>query len=208
MGQLRVWYRKGGVASWSYRFNYHPYTLNDPSIRKQWIIEVTKTLFNLLEPFASPGDTEVGTFSQGDEAFLVKRDDPKYLEKLIQILRSTDDVTDVTIYLDLHCFEVDKHLQVKKLTLGDTGFLWIYIHLDETGQIDKPWENYNPVRLLLSIDVDIYAPLLDETEQSLKTARINTPILTDFLKRLEKKLPVKLTDRDMPWYMKEYLDKL
>ena len=97
MSESRIWYRKGGLASWRYKFCNYLSTLNDPTIRKQWIINVTQSLFNLLQPFATPGDTEVGTFSQGDEAFLVKRDNPKYLEKLIQILRSTDDVTDVTI---------------------------------------------------------------------------------------------------------------
>jgi len=150
----------------------------------------------------------VGTFSQGDEAFFIKKDDPKYLENLFQFLCSADDVTDVTIFLDLHCYEVDEHLQAKKMTIEDAGYLWLYIDLDETGKTDKPWENYDPVRLLLSIDVNIYAPLLNETKQSLETARINAPILKDFLKRLERELPFELTDQDGPWYMLEYLEKV
>lgn len=208
MSQSRVWYRKGGLASWDYRFKYDPRSLNDLKIRKQWIIDVTQSLFSILKPFATPGNAEVGTFSQGDEAFLVQHDDPKYLEKLLQFLRSTDDVTDVTISLDLHCYEIDEQLQVKKLSLGNAGFLWLYINLDETGQIYNHWENYDPVTLMLSIDVNIYAPLLNETEQSLETARMNAPILKGFLKRLEKELPFELTDQDGPWYMLEYLEKM
>ena len=91
-------------------------------------IDVTQSLFSILKPFATPGNAEVGTFSQGDEAILVQLDDPKYLEKLLQFLRSTDDVTDVTISLDLHCYEIDEQLRVKKLSLRNAGFLWLYIN--------------------------------------------------------------------------------
>ncbi|GAA5346964.1 hypothetical protein PLACP1_31250 [Planifilum fimeticola] len=60
----------------------------------------------------------------------------------------------------------------------------LYINLDETGQIYNPWENYDPVTLMLSIDVNIYAPLLNETEQSLETARMNAPILKVFFEAI------------------------
>lgn len=72
----------------------------------------------------------------------------------------------------------------------------------------KTRKSYDPIKLVLSIDTDIYAPLVTPTEQTLKTAEINAPILKNFLDRLEKELPVKQIDRNMPWYMEEYMDKI
>ncbi|GAA5346963.1 hypothetical protein PLACP1_31240 [Planifilum fimeticola] len=54
-----------GLVSWGYRFNDNRCFLNDPQIRKQWITNVTQSLFELLERFATPYKVELGTLSKG-----------------------------------------------------------------------------------------------------------------------------------------------
>lgn len=210
MSKSMYWHRKGGLASWEYRFEYDLQALNNPTIRKQWVVNVTQSLFNLLKPFATPIDAEVWTFSQGEDAFVIKSEEPAFQEKLFQFLLAADDVTDVTIHLDLHCYEVDEQLQKNKLTLRDAGFLWLYIGLDEIGKLKTPETclDDDPIKLVLSIDTDIYAPLLGETKQGFMAAKINAPILKEFLKRLENELSLEQTDRNDPWYMREYLEQL
>lgn len=58
------------------------------------------------------------------------------------------------------------------------------------------------------LDVDIHAPLLKKTKQSEETARINAPLLKNFLKRLEDRLPIELSQVEAAPYLLEYLERI
>ena len=62
---------------------------------------------------------------------------------------ATDDITDVTINLNLQCYEVDEHLQT---TLWNSGFLRLH-NLDKRGKLktSTTQNSYDPIKPVLSI---------------------------------------------------------
>src|SRR5690606_24930513 len=198
-------------SKWIYSFVVdHPDTLNNPKARRQWISDVVQSLLHILEPFATPREVEVSTLSQGEEAFVVRRDDPEYSSKLIQYLSKTDDVTDVDFILTLHCYEVDENLNGKEIEFAIGGGIYLMIELDKDGNIRPSSKGKvdSPIWMSIRLYVDIHAPLLRKTKKSEETARINAPILKNFLKRLESRLPVELSEVDAAPYLLEYLERI
>ncbi|PRX40506.1 hypothetical protein CLV97_11393 [Planifilum fimeticola] len=187
-----------------------PDTLNNPKARRQWISDVVQSLLHILEPFATPREVEVSTLSQGEEAFVIRRDDPEYSSKLIQYLSRTDDVTDVDFILTLHCYEVDENLNGKEIEFEIGGAIYLVIELDKDRNIrpSSKGKDDSPIWMSIHLYVDIHAPLLRKTKKSEETARINAPLLKNFLKRLESHLPVELSEVDAAPYLLEYLESI
>jgi len=140
----------------------------------------------------------------------VSSEDPEYQSKLIRYLSETDDITDVDFILTLHCYEVDENLNTKEINFEIGGAIYLVIELDEDGNIisSPKCKEHSPVWMSVHLDVDIHAPLLKRTKQSEETARINAPILKNFLKRLENRLPIELNEVEAAPYLLAYLERI
>ncbi|MEW9033446.1 MAG: hypothetical protein AB2404_12110, partial [Planifilum fimeticola] len=66
MSQSKVW--RYTESSWIYRFiGYDINLLNQPENRRRWIIKVALTILDILQPFATIYEVEVGTLSDGED---------------------------------------------------------------------------------------------------------------------------------------------
>ncbi|GAA5343904.1 hypothetical protein [Planifilum fimeticola] len=209
MSQSKVW--RYTESSWIYRFiGYDINLLNQPENRRRWIIKVALTILDILQPFATIYEVEVGTLSEGEDAFVISGSDENYQEKLVRYLKNVDDVTEINFLLTLHCYEVEKDQKPQEILFQPGGALYLFIELDETRRLKSSSDQSvnDPLWLSLNLDTDIYAPLIEKTNRSKKTAQINSPILKGFLERLEKRLPLEKIHMSGPWYLKEYLEGL
>ncbi|MFO7290080.1 MAG: hypothetical protein C0P67_008790 [Bacillota bacterium] len=195
-------------SMWIYRFtDYNLKSLNDTDTRKKWLIEVVQGLLDILHPFASPNKVEVGTLSIGEEAFVINCKEKGFQKQLKSYLSENDDVTDIHFYLSLHCYEVFSDHSLKKITLENGGTLSLFVELDIDKKLIHDAQN-DPIWLSFDMDFDIYAPLLMSTPQSREMARINAPLLKNFLTTMQHRFSLEQTYVTGPPYLLDYLEKI
>jgi len=121
------------------------------------------------------------------------------LAKLERILRCTSDITDVQFSLTLLVATLSASGEVEEHEIDGGADLGFYIELDESGELDMSLDP--PIWLTLSLDVDIYAPISwGKLRDNSKLAATGSPRLSEFLQRLERKVPVRLMSIDADDY--------
>jgi hypothetical protein len=206
MNPLKIWTEYESI--WIYRFtDYNLKGLNDTDTRKKWLIEVVQGLLDILHPFASPNKVEIGTLNIGEEAFVINCKEKGFQKQLEHYLSENDDVTDIHFYLSLHCYEVFSDHSLKKITLENGGTLSLFVELDIDKKLIHDAQN-DPIWLSFDMDFDIYAPLLMSTPQSREMARINAPLLKNFLTTMQHRFSLEQTYVTGPPYLLDYLEKI
>lgn len=187
-------WRNHGLAIWNYRLCDGETAEKEfqcpltPRARALWIALRTHRLLSTLHPFAHAQKASISTQSGGEDAVVVQLKTAQATEKLLKRLRCTYDVIASDISLALDCLETDALGERRKLTIEGGGTLIMSIDLDEQGNLDMTFED--AISLAFFLHVDIYSPLTyGQIRENRELAAWNGPLLSNFLKRLEREIP-------------------
>jgi hypothetical protein len=173
--------------------------LENATFRRDWLAKRVDQALDALGDFARPEEVHVNTLSCGEDAFVADLREPTSHSKLLDFLRSKDDVTEIHIYLFLRCVDLNPEGKTEEFEIGLGGDLIFWIELDDDGLLDTNSET--PIWLTLSLDVDIYSPRSwGKNRDNRKLAAFNNPRLSSFLKRIEHELSAVFLDVDAPDY--------
>ncbi len=180
-----TWCWKSNVASWDFQLAGR----GDGDLQGDYR-RLLLELLRLLGDFAAPREIGLTTGSGGENAAVIAVDAlPDGAEGLERVLRAHTDLEDVVVRVDLLCTPPDGEGTVRLLG-GAT--LWLTLEEDEEDA---------PFRLLVELQVDLYAPLSwGEVRDNRALAALNRPRLAGFLRRLQEELGAELVDIDAPSY--------
>lgn len=197
MATKKTWRRSSGLASFEYRLHLAE-DAHEPSRRREWLASVVERLLMILDGFAEPTRIEGSTLRDGEDAFVAELSSAQARTQALTLLKAGADVTQLDIDLALQCYDLTDSGEVVTVLLAD-GALTLLLSLAPDGHLRS--DRLNPIRLILTLDCDIYAPLSWGAERDNRVlAAHNGPLLRDFLLRLERELPVALLAIDAPDY--------
>lgn len=194
-----TWRYDSGLATWKYR----PMLLSGEGARPianqsectSWLRSMLVRLEILLDGFATPAEFEISTESSGEDSLvgdLRNADDLVALERFVE---ERSDIHDVRIDLTLHC--IDSSLN----SFGIENGAELSICFDRNIDGSLRTSAGGPLRVQLSLNVDIYAPLSWGLERDNRIlAKLNAPMLGGALRRLERELHGGPIDLDAPDY--------
>ena len=205
MIESQTWRRKGGLALWNYDLcssfagEESIQLLSNSKQRKNWLGTRVCQAIYALKGFARAEEVSIWTLSSGEDTYVIDLCVKGAFGKLEQILRCTNDITDVQFSLMLLVEAVSPSNEVEQYEIDGGADLGFYIELDELGKLDVSFQP--PIWLTFSLDVDIYAPTSwGQIRENSQLAVLNSPRLSKFLQRLEHDVPAKLMSIDADDY--------
>lgn len=205
MIESQTWRRKGGLALWNYDLwssfagEESIRLLSNTKQRKNWLATRVCQAIYALKGFARAEEVSIWTLSSGEDTYLIDLCAKGALAKLEQILRCTNDITDVQFSLTLFVEAISPSNEVEQYEIDGGADLCFYIELNELGELDMSLDP--PIWLTFSLDVDIYAPISwGQIRDNSQLAALNRLRLSKFLRRLEHDVPAKLMSIDADDY--------
>lgn len=176
MLQTGTWRRKGGLADWAFALSG---ACGDDEALERWSVCYSGIL-DAMQGFASPRQLSFSTLSKGEDSAIF--DDRN---AAMRYALRTPDIDDLVLRLDL----LIALPSGEQTTLPDAATLWLT--LDRGGD--------PAVHTLLSLDVDLYAPVTRAANPDNRAlAALNAPRLASFLSALHALGT--LTEIDAPSY--------
>lgn len=176
-----TWCFDVGLACWDFQLG--SFNGSTQALLKQGIGDV----LSVVDPFATVSSISLTTGSDGEDA---EELDSERLDQLDRVLANHDDIEEVEISLDLKCSGVNG---VEEL-VRESATLWF--------QLEHDGDRDSPLRLLFSLDVDLYFPkTLGENTDNKEMCHLNFSKLNTFLDKIKSEAKGKLMNIDAPNYL-------
>lgn len=168
------------------------FNLENSTERAVWLADMVSSCLKVLPGFAEVTSVDVATDTKGDDAFSLKSSTAEGLQQLDHFLRTTQDVADVGISLDLQCLQIKEDQSIEEFGIYGRCFLVIE---NNYSRYYSDYLEQAPASIRLALGTDIYSPFtLGPPRDNRKLAALNGPRLRSFLHRLHDVLPLTLTD--------------
>lgn len=180
---LDTWRRKGDLFSWDIQLP------RGSSGLQAELRHATRVVLTTLSGFAAPNEVSFSTVSEGEDAAVLDGLEEISASAVDAVFDTHHDVEEVCVGLDLLVTGPDGPARI-----DEAGSLWLQLE-------DEPDDRDSPLRLLFSLDVDIYAERTHGNDpDNTVLAALNGPRLTRFLKRVRDELGGIVMDIDAPSY--------
>lgn len=185
--------RNWDIASWHYVVSENPpgIDLYNARERASWLAETTLYILSALEGFAEVGMIDVITDSKGEGSFSTTSDASEDRIQLDSFLRTTQDVSDIELWLGLKCIHLNKDGLPEEILIANNGWVFISNNISKYGTIED-----GLIQISFHLETNIYSPVTEGDNRTL--AALNAPRLRKFLRLLSEIPSIKFDKIDDP----------